>query len=202
MHAPHSGSGFWLESLRRRQQSAVYLAQQLGLDWGNVMNFSPHRRRFLSLVQLSLLSLLVVPSALYAQRSRTASAKAAPGGYDIANDLSLQGTIVSFTENSKTPPIGTHVVLQTSSGNVDVHLGDAHLLHLAKLNLAPGMSVRFVGQPQTVGQSTVFLARLVQVGTQVVALRSNRGLPLAPAGVRANKALAANVSADQQGGAH
>jgi len=147
-----------------------------------------------------MLCLLAVPSALYAQRSKTASAKTAPGGYNIANDLSLQGTIVSYTENSKTPPIGAHVVLQTPSGNVDVHLGDASLLHLAKLNLAPGMSVRFVGQSD-VGQSTVFLARLVQVGTQVVALRSDHGLPLASAGIRANKSLAANVSADQQGGA-
>jgi len=166
------------------------------------MNFSPHRRRSLSLFFLPMLCLLAVPSALQAQRSKTASAKTAPGGYNIANDLSLQGTIVSYTENSKTPPIGTHVVLRTPSGNVDVHLGDAHLLHLAKLNLAPGMSVRFVGQSEAVGQSTVFLARLVQVGAQVVALRSDRGLPLAPAGIRANKALAANVSADLQGGAH
>ena len=166
-----------------------------------LMNSSPHHRRFLSLIYLPVLCLLVVPSALYAQRGKPANSKAAPGSYDIANDLSLQGTIVSYTENSRTPPIGTHVVLQTPSGNVDVHLGDAHLLHLAKLNLSPGMGVRFVGQSQTIGQSTVFLARLVQVGTQIVALRSDRGLPLAPAGIRANKALAANVSADQQGGA-
>ncbi|HSC45337.1 MAG TPA: hypothetical protein VLC94_05885 [Candidatus Acidoferrum sp.] len=164
------------------------------------MNLSPHRTHFRPLFCLPLLCLLVLPSALYAQRSKAASAKASPGGYDIASDLSLQGTVVSYTENSKTAPIGAHVVLQTSAGNVDVHLGDARLLHLAKLNLAPGMSVRVVGQSQTIGQSNVFLARLVQVGAQVVALRSDHGLPLAPAGIRGNKALAANVSATQQGG--
>lgn len=202
MRAPQSGfgaaAGF---SLAQAAKSSFISPSNWASIGVNVMNLSPHRRRFLPLFSLPFLCLLVLPSALYAQRSKAASSKAAPGGYDIANDVSLQGTIVSYTENSKNPPIGTHVLLQTPSGNVDVHLGDAHLLHLAKLNLAPGQSVRFVGQSQTVGQSAVFMARLVQLGTQVLALRSDRGLPLAAAGIRANKALAANVSTSQQGGA-
>jgi hypothetical protein len=90
--------------------------------------------------------------------------------------------------------------LQAASGNVDVHLGDARVLHQAKLNLAQGMSARFVGQTQTVGQNTVFLARLVQVGSQVVAVRSSHGLPVSP-GVARGKAAAKGVSANQQGGA-
>ncbi len=148
---------------------------------------------------------IVCAGSAVAQRSPAASANArpAPGSYDIANDVSLQGTVLSFTENSATPPIGAHVLLQTSSGNVDVHLGDARLLHLAKLNITQGASVRFVGQMQTAGNSNspVFFARLVQVGAQVLAVRSEHGFPLAPAGVRANKALLANLAADRKGGA-
>jgi len=63
-----------------------------------------------------------------------------------------------------------------------------------------GMSVRFIGQSQTVGQNTVFLARLVQVGSQVVAVRSTHGLPLAPGSVRGKAALK-SLSANQAGGA-
>ena len=141
----------------------------------------------------------------FAQRTAaaTVSAKTVPGSYDIANDVSLQGTVLSYTENSAAPPIGTHVLLQTSSGNVDVHLGDARLLHLAKMNITQGASVRFVGQMQAAGNSNspVFFARLVQVGAQVLAVRSERGFPLAPAGARANKALLANAQADKKGGA-
>jgi hypothetical protein len=142
-------------------------------------------------------------SPVLAQRpgANAVSAKSVPNAYDIAKDVSLQGTVVSFTENSQTPPIGAHVLLQTSAGNVDVHLGDARLLHLAKLNITQGASVRFVGQMRTVGPNSVFLARLVQLGAQVVAVRSNHGLPLGPAGVRANKALLASAQAEQQGGA-
>ena len=148
---------------------------------------------------------IVCAGPVVAQRSPAASASSrpAPGSYDIANDVSLQGTVLSYTENSATPPIGAHVLLQTASGNVDVHLGDARLLHLAKLSITQGASVRFVGQMQTAGNSNspVFFARLVQVGAQVLAVRSEHGFPLAPAGARANKALLKNAQADQKGSA-
>jgi hypothetical protein len=53
----------------------------------------------------------------------------------------------------------------------------------------------------TVGKNQIFLARLVQVGAQVVAVRSDHGLPLARAGARANKSLLASAQADEKGGA-
>ena len=130
-----------------------------------------------------------------------ATGKAAPGAYDISKDVSLQGTVLKYTENSPSPPIGPHVLVQTSSGNVDVHLGDVKLLRAARMNFAQGTSVRFIGQTRTFGQATVFLARLVQMGSQLVAVRSEHGMPVAPAGLRGNKALRAKAQANQQGGA-
>jgi hypothetical protein len=159
------------------------------------MKVSPQFRRY-----LALLCLLASPCVALAQRPNAKSVAPTPGGYNVANDSSLEGTILSYTEKSKTPPLGTHVLLQTSSGNVDVHLGDARVLQQSKMSLAPGLSVRFLGQTQTVGQNTVFLARLVQVGSQVVAVRSNRGVPVTP-GVARRKAAAKNAAANQQGGA-
>lgn len=159
------------------------------------MNLSPRFIRYLASV-----CLLASPFSVLAQRPSAKPVAVTAGGYNIANESSLQGTVLNYAENSKTPPLGTHVLLQTSAGNVDVHLGDARLLHQANLGLAEGMSVRFVGQPQTVGKNTVFLARLVQVGSQVVAVRSNHGLPLTP-GVARGKAAGKNAAASQQGGA-
>lgn len=158
------------------------------------MNVSPQFRRC-----LALLCLASAPCVAVAQRPNANSVATTAGGYNVANDSSLQGAILSYTENSKTP-LGTHVLLQTPAGNVDVHLGDARVLHQAKMDLTQGMSVRFVGQTQTVGQNTVFLARLVQVGSQVVAVRSNRGVPVTPGAPR-GKAAAKNVPTNQQGGA-
>src|SRR5258708_15787293 len=88
------------------------------------------------------------------------SARAASGTYDIAKDVSLQGTVLNFTENSQTAPLGAHVLLQTSAGNVDVHLGDARFLRLAKVNITHGASVRFVGEKGSAGQNAGFLPRL------------------------------------------
>jgi len=152
---------------------------------------------------VALVCAAVCASSVYAQRPPTnaVSGKTAPGTYDIAKDVSLQGTVLSFTENSQTPPIGAHVMLQTTAGNVDVHLGNARFLHLAKLNITQGASVRFVGQMSTTGKNQIFLARLVQVGAQVVAVRSVHGLPLGSAGLRANKALLTSAQAEQKGGA-
>lgn len=156
------------------------------------MNSCFRSRRFVAV----LLTLFCAGGA-FAQRpgAKSVAAKSVPGAYDIAADVSLQGTVIKYTENSRTTPIGTHVLLQTSGGNVDVHLGDARLLHAAKLRIATGANVRFVGQASTIGQNTVFLARLVQVGSQVVAVRSEHGLPLAATGT-----LSKNMQADQKGG--
>jgi hypothetical protein len=152
---------------------------------------------------MALVCAAVCASSVYAQRptANAVSGKTAPGTYDLAKDVSLQGTVLSFTENSQTPPIGAHVMLQTTAGNIDVHLGDARFLHLTKLNITQGASVRFVGQMSTAGKNQVFLARLVQVGAQVVAVRSVHGLPLGSAGLRANKALLTSAQAEQKSGA-
>jgi len=152
---------------------------------------------------VAALVIFAFAGSAFAQRpgANAAAAKPAAGAYDVSKDVSVQGTVVKYTENSQTPPIGAHVLLQTASGNVDVHLGDARLLRLAKVTVAQGTNIRIIGQMGMAGQNAIFFARLVQVGTQLFAVRSDHGLPLAPAGVRANKALLANAQADQKGGA-
>ena len=66
------------------------------------MNLSPQFRRY-----LALLCLLATPCVALAQRPNAKSVVKTPGGYNLANDSSLQGTILSYAENSKTPPLGT-----------------------------------------------------------------------------------------------
>ena len=119
--------------------------------------------------------------------------------YDVSREVSVQGTVVKYTENSSTPPIGAHVVIQTSPGNtVDVFLGDARLLKQNNFSIAQGNNIRVIGENRPVGQSAVFVARLAQQGTQVVALRSTNGTPIVFAG---NRGRAAAQSSTQQGGA-
>lgn len=118
--------------------------------------------------------------------------------YDAAKEVSLQGTVASFTENSRQFPAGAHVIVQTPAGPVDVHLGDARLLNLNNMTIVEGASVRIIGEPVRTPQGTFFLARLIQQGAQIVAVRNTQGFPLSLA---AAQAAAKQNGATSQGGA-
>jgi hypothetical protein len=103
--------------------------------------------------------------------------------YSVSRERFLLGTVVKFESASNTLPMGAHLLLQTSSGPIDVHLGDAKVLRAAHLELNPGDSVRIVGEPLALGDSTYFAARIVQKGAQAVAVRNTKGFLTTPASV-------------------
>ena len=105
-------------------------------------------------------------------------------GYEPGREVNLVGTVTSFVANSQTGPVGAHIIVQTAGGAVDVHVGSEKFLQLNKMTLNSGDSVRVIGESFTNGSNTVFLARIIQKGTQAVAVRSARGMPLWPAGQR------------------
>jgi hypothetical protein len=117
--------------------------------------------------------------------------------YDAARETVLQGTVLSFTASSTTPPLGARLSLQTSGGPVEIHLGSASYLRANQFALAPGDAVKVVGLDATVRQGHIFLARVIQKGSQSLALRTTTGAPLWLAGARVRGA--ANTQA--QGGA-
>jgi len=95
--------------------------------------------------------------------------------YDLSREGSLIGTVVKYETASKLPPIGAHVLVQTASGQVDVHLGNARVLRANHFELNPGDSIRIVGENLAFGDGTIFAARIVQKGTQAVAVRNTKG---------------------------
>ncbi len=115
--------------------------------------------------------------------------------YQVGREVSLVGTVASVVEDAKTGPLGTHVMVQSASGLVDVHVGSAKYLEMNKLNLKTGDSVRIIGENFTVGTDTVFYARIVQDGTAAVAVRSPKGMPLWKNGKR----LAVSANAHREG---
>lgn len=101
--------------------------------------------------------------------------------YNAGREISLVGTVVKYETSSAVPPMGAHVTIQTASGQVDVHLGNAKVLDASHLSLNAGDNVRIVGEPMAFGEGTYFAARIVQKGTQAVAVRNSKGFPLTPA---------------------
>jgi len=101
--------------------------------------------------------------------------------YSLARETAVQGTVVSYTAASKTPPLGAHVVVQTASGLVDVHAGSDAFLRANHFTLVAGESVRIIGETLPNSQGTVFVARVIQKGNQSLAVRSATGALLRPA---------------------
>jgi hypothetical protein len=112
------------------------------------------------------------------QEKSVASARTGLSAYDLERETTLIGKVQSSTAGAQTAPLGAHVTLQTSGGVVDVHLGDARLLAANHFTIHSGDTLRIIGENVAYGKGTQFVARLVQKGTQVLAVRSVRGIPL------------------------
>lgn len=111
------------------------------------------------------------------------------GEYDVKRESDVVGTVVAYAANSKTSPFGARVTVQTSSGVIEVHLGDARLLAANHFSIATGDTLRIVGETLSAGNANLFVARIVQKGTQALAVRSARGFPIpyvAPRGTQSS----------------
>ncbi len=150
--------------------------------------------RALSLVLLSLS--FFGGGVVLAQEPATVPTRPA-AGYDLQREGTVVGTVVSYTQASTTPPLGAHVILKTSSGSLDVHLGDPRLLQANHFNIQVGDTLRIVGEAVNFGKGTQFVARVVQNGTQALQVRSIRGVPLSYAAPRNESS---NSSNNKQGG--
>jgi len=130
---------------------------------------------------------LVLGNSVWAQkladRPRVASMRSL--AYDATQETVIEGTVVSYSAEAATPPIGAHVILQTANGAIDLHLGGASYLQANHFSLAKGDLVRVVGVNSAARQGSVFLVRVIQKGGQSLILRTAKGAPLALAGARA-----------------
>jgi hypothetical protein len=126
--------------------------------------------------------------ALVSAQQKSPTLSVSPQAYSVSRETVLQGTVTSFSISQTTAPAGPHVVLQTSSGAVDVHLGDASMLRANHFSLTSGDSVKIVGEALPFGSGTQFYARVIQSGNKSLTVRSVRGFPLKPvAGIKVSK---------------
>jgi len=136
----------------------------------------PNHRTRLSILWLAGSLALAVTAG--AQQNQSTVSTQGNTAYSVSRATVLSGTVVSYSVHSGTPPIGAHLLLQTSSGVVDIHVGNGKLLNANHLTLAAGDSVRITGENVPFVDGTFFAARIVQKGTQSVAIRNTKGFLL------------------------
>jgi hypothetical protein len=137
--------------------------------------------KFARLISVAAIAALLAGGSLAQDReAQPTSISSARQTYDLNREITLVGIVVSFTLSSLTPPLGPRLVLQTPSGFTDVHLGDAHALLSAQFTIHPGDTLRIVGESVIFVDKAHFVARIVQKGTQAIAVRTTHGLPIPP----------------------
>jgi hypothetical protein len=113
----------------------------------------------------------------FGQQPATAPAARA-GEYEVRREREVVGTVVAYAANSKAAPFGARATVQTSSATIEVHLGDPRLLAAHHFSIETGDTLRIVGETLITGDTSLFVARIVQKGTQALAVRTTRGLPV------------------------
>ena len=133
-----------------------------------------------ALVALTLFFCAAVSAQEKMQTQQAIATKAGPSAYQASRETVITGKVLQFSNTSQTGPIGAHISLQTSSGTINVHAGNPKLLAADHLTLAAGDSVSITGENVPFGNTTVFVARVIQKGTQIVTVRNKNGMPMLP----------------------
>jgi hypothetical protein len=135
---------------------------------------------------LPILTMRAQTDAAQTSSSQISSTQIKPVGpftYDAAEEVTLNGTISSVAVKSSPGMFpGSHLLLTTIDGAVDISLGTAVRQGSGALSLTAGQQVEVVGIMRTIKQKQVFLARSVQAGSHLYVIRNEHGIPVSPIG--------------------
>ena len=123
------------------------------------------------------LAMILLPTSANAQSAATGSAMTSPV-YDVNKEIKIDGTIDKIETNSSGGPIGTHLLVISAQGVVDVHLGASMAVTAKNLGLSVGESIHVTGMMANVGGNSVLLARILTTSNHIYMLRNEHGAPI------------------------
>ena len=115
--------------------------------------------------------------------------------YDVTKEVKVEGTIQKIETQTPNLPMGTHVLIQTTQGVIDAHLGAGPAAKPSFLGISEGEDVTLVGMMQTVGGNQILLTRLLTTPSHIFVLRNEHGIP-----VRGNPNRSPAAAKTQKGG--
>ena len=117
--------------------------------------------------------------------------------YDAAHEVTLVGMIQKADSGGK--PAGFHLLMQTSGGVIDTHLGP-YLSKDVLEDLQAGQTIQVVGVIHTVRGENHLLVRQLVVGNRQVTVRNEHGFLIRsqPAGGVHSRQSEDNPSGDRQ----
>ncbi len=101
--------------------------------------------------------------------------------YEVDREVAVQGTVSHVLAKPGAGMIfGSHLLLQTASGELDASLGRWALQGKGAVPVMAGESVELIGVMKTLMKRPVLIVRTVKLGTQVYTVRSQRGVEISP----------------------
>jgi hypothetical protein len=135
--------------------------------------------RALLFFSVALLLSFALESAFAQSASGPQGQAAAPVGYNAANELVVRGTIAQVvTHPAPGLPLGLHLMVSSTQGVVDAHLGPYLAPVAGQKGLAPGAAVQMLGVITHLPAGDVFLVRAISVGSETIVVRSRSGIPV------------------------
>jgi hypothetical protein len=145
------------------------------------MNCRDSKRTILVLTVLlvgQLFAIAAIP--LNAQPAQPGAQRPVAWGYDKAHEIILIGTIEEVNEEPAAgSPVGLHLMVAGSQGEVDAHLGPYMTKETVKA-LHIGTPVQIVGAMEKRDGKEYMLARQVIFGSRLVQVRNENGLLVRP----------------------
>jgi hypothetical protein len=103
--------------------------------------------------------------------------------YNPAAEVTLSGTIDDIKTMDSMCHTGTHLILKTDKGNIEVALGPSQFLNDQKFELKKGDQIQVVGAKTNTRNGEMFVARQITSGGKNLTLRDGQGVPVWPRGM-------------------
>lgn len=133
-------------------------------------------RKFSTVSGFLLVALL--PS-LHGQTAK--SSPSFPFRYDISEEATVSGSVTGvLTKAAKGMMNGSHVILATPSGSIDVSLGAYGLIGKGALAVRLGEQIAVTGIVKTVNAKPVLMARSISAGDKTYLIRTEHGVAMSP----------------------
>lgn len=142
-----------------------------------------------TLLPAVVLAILAIPLAAQPVTQSRAQRGFGPV-YDKAHEITINGSVQkSFSQRPRGVPGGLHILITSSQGVVDAHLGPFVTKQL-QAELQSGAAVQVVGVFERLHGKNYLLAREVTVGSRTIVLRNQNGALLPQQKSRASSSTA------------
>jgi hypothetical protein len=134
-----------------------------------------------ALYTLAIFFLISSVRPIQAQTAAGTTRAAGFSGYDLAEEVTITGTVSSVI--MKAAPgmiVGSHLLLATPSGAVDASLGRFGLQGAGAVSVVAGQQIEANGVIKTIRDKPIFLVRTVKVSGEVYTVRNEHGFPVSP----------------------